>query len=154
MSVTPLLRTRDEGLEHKEGPCGITLLHIAERGWHFPGSAVPPRNLSCRDVVFHSRKPPRPGEIWDPSHWGDMDLDLLEFTTIRRRWSSCGTRELLFADLLPQVAAAEGMSCSLMVGARYIEWVVACAKFRPDVTRGSPGERRRRWVAADRRGRP
>jgi hypothetical protein len=66
MSVAPLLRTRDEGLERREGPRGVALPHVARRSWRLPRSAAPPRNLSRRDVVVHSRKPPRPSERWNP----------------------------------------------------------------------------------------
>jgi hypothetical protein len=44
---------------------------------------------------------------------GDVDLNLLKLAAIWRRGSSCGTREPLLVDLLPQVAGAEGMSCAL-----------------------------------------
>jgi hypothetical protein len=47
-----------------------------------------------------------------------------------------GVGEPLSVDLLPQTTTAEGMLCALMVGARYVEWVAACAELRLEVARG------------------
>jgi hypothetical protein len=137
MSVAPLPQTRDKGLERKEVPHDATLPHVTGRGWRCPESAAPPRNLLHRDVVVHSQKPPRLGEGWSSNRWG------------RRGPGPSGThchpemRELawyggtLLIDLLSQPASAEGISCALVVGARYVEWIGACAKLGLEVARWS-----------------
>jgi hypothetical protein len=55
-----------------------------------------------------------------------VDPDLLELATIWRCGSSRGAGSSTpLVDLLPQPAAAEGMSCTLVVGAQYVERIMA-----------------------------
>jgi hypothetical protein len=66
----------------------------------------------------------------------DMDSDLLELVAARRRGISHGMRgSTLLVDLLPQPAAAEGVSCALVVGARYAEWITVSAELGLEVAR-------------------
>jgi hypothetical protein len=65
-----------------------------------------------------------------------VDPDLMELTTVWRRGSSRGTgSSTLLVDLLPQLAAGEGVSCALVVGARYVEWITVSAELGLDVAR-------------------
>jgi hypothetical protein len=78
----------------------------------------------------------------EPWSWGDMDLDLLELAAVRRCGGSRGVgSSTLLVDLLPQPAAAEGMSCALVIGARYIEWIAACTELGLEVARWLPPPR-------------
>jgi hypothetical protein len=45
----------------------------------------------------------------------------------------CGA--LLLVDLLPYPAATEGVSCTFVVGARYVEWVTMSARLDHEVVR-------------------
>jgi hypothetical protein len=55
---------------------------------------------------------------------GDVDSNFQKLTTARRRGSSRGTgSSTLLVNLLPQPAAAEGVSCTLVIGARYVQWI-------------------------------
>jgi hypothetical protein len=63
---------------------------------------------------------------------GDVDPNLMELAAVRRRGTG---RSTLMVDLVPQPAAAEGMSCALVVGARYVERIVACTELRLGVAR-------------------
>jgi hypothetical protein len=124
MSVAPLPRTRDGGLKHREGPRGPALPHVARCGYRSPRSP-PPWSSSHRDAVVHFRKQQALGGRWNPSCWGRHRPGPSE--THR----GPGTGELVWCE-----AVALGRSFSVddihdsmprtfVVGARYIEWVVA-----------------------------
>jgi 6-phosphogluconate dehydrogenase (decarboxylating) len=67
---------------------------------------------------------------------GDTDPDLLKIADVWRRGSSCTAwSTTLLIDLLPQSAATEGVSCALVVGARYVEWITAGARLDLEVAR-------------------
>jgi hypothetical protein len=67
---------------------------------------------------------------------GDLDPNLLELTVICRRGSSHGTGgSTLLVDLLLQPAAAVGVSCNLVIGARYVEQITASAELGLEVAR-------------------
>jgi hypothetical protein len=60
---------------------------------------------------------------------GDVDSDLLELAAIWRCGSPRGARSgTLLVDLLPQSAIAEGVSRTLVIGARYVKRIAADAK--------------------------
>jgi hypothetical protein len=65
-----------------------------------------------------------------------MDPDLLELATIWRHESlrSTGSSTPLI-DLLPQSAAVEGMSCALVIDARYVERITVSTELGFDVAR-------------------
>jgi hypothetical protein len=84
-------------------------------------------------VLRHHRDPSQDGAL---IVWGDVDPDLLELVTIWRRGSTRGTRSsTLLVDLLPLLAAAEGVSCALVIGAQYVERIAAGAKLGLEVAR-------------------
>jgi hypothetical protein len=65
-----------------------------------------------------------------------VDLDLLELATVRRcgilRGTGSGT---LLVDLLPHSAVVEGVSCTLVIGARYLKRTAAYADLGLEVAR-------------------
>jgi hypothetical protein len=65
-----------------------------------------------------------------------VDPDLLELAAVWRHGSPRGTRsDTLRVDLLPQPASVEGVSCTLVVGARYVERVTANVELGLEVAR-------------------
>jgi hypothetical protein len=67
---------------------------------------------------------------------GDVDLDLLKLTDVWRRGSSRAARSgTLLVDLLPQPAAAKGVSRTLVIGAWYVERITAGARLGLEVAR-------------------
>jgi hypothetical protein len=90
----------------------------------------------CCDVVVCSLTPPEPAAAWSPGHWGrhgsgpsGTHHHLETWELVRYGGST------LLVNLLPQPAAAEGVSCALVVGARYAEWITVSAELGLEVAR-------------------
>jgi hypothetical protein len=93
--------------------------------------------VRCADPCWFVRRdhpdPPPDGTL---VVGGDMDPDLLKLTDIWRCGSSRAARSSTFlVDLLPQRAAAEGMSRALVIGAWYVERIALGARLSLEVAR-------------------
>jgi hypothetical protein len=67
-----------------------------------------------------------------------MELDLLKLATVRGQGSSCGAGVLLPVDPFPQTTSTKGVPRTLVVAARYVERIVAGARFMLQVARRLP----------------
>jgi hypothetical protein len=91
------------------------------------------RTVTWWFVLRHHQDPSKDGALVVGA---DVDPDLLELVTVRRHGSSRGTgSSTLLVDLLPQPAAAEGVSCTLVIGARFVERIVTYAELELEVAR-------------------
>jgi hypothetical protein len=138
MSVAPPPRTRGKGLEHREGPCGAALPHVAGHSWHSPRFVPPHRSPSHHDAVVHFKKPRAPGRRWNPRRW------------VRRGPGPSETRRSLgIGELMWYGGVAPGRSFSTddihrgyashhCGSARYVKRIVAGARFVLQVARGPP----------------
>jgi hypothetical protein len=87
-------------------------------------------------VVFRNHK--HPAEDGTRVVRGDVDSNLLEFVVFLRQGSLCSAGEALLVDPFPQMTSTEGMPRTLVVGARYVEWIMADVRFRFEVARVLP----------------
>jgi hypothetical protein len=90
--------------------------------------AVPDSHIVTRWFVFRNHE--HQAEDGTRVIRGDMDTDLLELAVVWGQGGSCSLRELLLVYPFTQTTSTEGMPQTLLVGARYVEWITAGVRFR------------------------